>query len=99
MLTAFPAWLATAPPAAAFDVTHTRIVSATPAPWTPDVLDEPGAVHSLAEVGTRIVAGGEFSQVENHGSTTVLTRHNIFAFDKTTGAVDATFVPTTDGLV
>ena len=46
-----------------------------------------------------MVAGGNFSQVENHGSSAKLTRNNIFSFDAATGKVDSNFAPNIDGLV
>jgi PKD repeat protein len=86
-------------PAHAYDAAQSHLVSATPATWTPNVLDEPGDVRAIATAGNEIVAGGEFTQVENHGSTTALTRNNLFSFDKSTGVVDTSFVPSLDGLV
>lgn len=84
-------------PASASPTTHDRLVSADPANFTPNVLD--GRVHTIVQVGTRMIAGGEFTQVRASGSTTTVARQNIFAFDATTGAIDTSFVPVVDGRV
>jgi PKD repeat protein len=82
----------------AVDVLQTRIVTDNPADWTPDVVSD-GSVRYLAQAGNTMVAGGNFTQVKNHGSSTVLTRNNLFSFDVTTGSVSPTFTPSADGLV
>src|SRR4051812_40090217 len=66
------ALVAPASPAIAADVAHSSVVTADPADWTPDVVS--GAVHSLAQSGGTMVAGGAFDAVRNHGSQTALTR-------------------------
>ena len=86
-----------APAAEAVQVPHTAIVSANPADWTPHVLD--GRVNAIVQVGTKVVAGGTFSQVRRTGSSTILTRNFIFAFNYGTGTIDASFVPQLDGAV
>lgn len=73
---------------------HGGIVSADPVDWTPHVLD--GRVRGLATVGDITVAVGNFSQVREQGSSTVLSRPRIFAFDGT-GTISSTFQPDVDG--
>src|SRR5439155_7694823 len=85
--------------AAAVDSTQAQIVTADPYNKTPNVLDEPGAVRYFAQAGNTMIAGGNFTQVESWGSTTPLTRNNIFAFDMTTGQVTPNFAPNVDGMV
>ena len=67
------------------------VVDDDPANFTPHVLD--GEVFAIAEVGNKIILGGSFTRAQNNGSATILTRNRILAFDKTTGVIDATFVP------
>jgi hypothetical protein len=74
-----------------------QIVSTEPARTTPNILD--GTVYSLTTVGNQIVVGGSFTQVQNAGSTTTLTRNHLFAFDATTGKVSTTFAPEPNGVV
>jgi hypothetical protein len=70
------------------------VVAPNPADWTPQVLD--GRVDAIAQVGDRMVVGGSFSRVRQAGTSTVLRRRNLFAFNAGTGAVDAGFVPDPD---
>src|SRR3954451_10243414 len=85
--------------AAAFDAPQPQIVTADPYNKTPNVMDEPGSVRYFAQTGNTMVAGGNFSQVESWGSTTPLTRNNIFSFDMTSGQVTSNFAPNLDGMV
>jgi PKD repeat protein len=86
--------------AAAFDAPQAQLVSADPYNKTPNVMDEPGSVRYFAQAGANtMIAGGNFTQVESWGSSTVLTRNNIFSFDMTSGQVDANFAPSLDGMV
>ena len=73
------------PPAVAA-VPQSRIVSQNPDDWTPNVLD--GQVNSMATVDGITVAVGDFSQVEETGSSTVLDRKQIFAFDSSGHILD-----------
>jgi PKD repeat protein len=86
-------------PAQAADIRQVGIVSADPTNTTPDVLDEPGSVRALTQAGLTIVAGGDFTTVENPGSTTPLTRNRLFSFAAATGQVTAGFAPNVDGLI
>ncbi|MCI0689838.1 MAG: PKD domain-containing protein [Sporichthyaceae bacterium] len=67
------------------------LVDDNPANFTPHVLD--GEVFAIAEAGNKIILGGSFTQAQNNGSATILTRNHILAFNKTTGVIDTTFVP------
>jgi hypothetical protein len=92
-------WLSTiaAGAALAAGAPQSVIVNPDPVDWTPNVLD--GAVQAFAQVGTRVIAGGTFSQVQNASGGSVLNRHFVFAFDAATGAVDTGFAPSLDGQV
>src|SRR5262245_38562060 len=86
-------------PAAAVDADHgSTIVSADPANFTPQIMDDTGIVYAITQVGSQIVVGGVFTQVKQPGGTPV-TRSNLFAFDATTGVINPTFAPTFDGEV
>jgi PKD repeat protein len=74
-----------------------KIVSEEPGKNAPHILD--GTVYSITEVGNTVVVGGQFTQVRNYNTSTTLTRHNVFAFDATTGRVSSTFVPEPDNTV
>jgi hypothetical protein len=81
----------------AVSVQQATVVSAVPADNTPDVLD--GQVDTILQVGSTMIIGGTFTQVQNPKGGTIYTRDNIAAFDVTTGDVITTFVPTVDGEV
>ncbi len=68
-----------------------RIVGENPDDFTPNVMN--GAVATMTQVGNLIIVGGAFDTVRNAGSTVDITRHNLFAFDATTGVVSTTFAP------
>lgn len=79
------------PPALAHaGVAHDRVVSTTPADWTP-IVEDGGGVWGTATVGNTTVIGGSFSHVRERNGT-AYTRNNIAAFNST-GAVSKTFVP------
>jgi PKD repeat protein len=84
-------------PALAVQKTQDRLVSPVPASWTPSAVD--GSVQSIIQVGNTVIMGGDFTQVEAAGSTDVLSRPDILAFDATTGALSTTFLPQLDGEV
>src|SRR5436305_1761474 len=83
--------------AEAVQATQTTTPNVVPFAGTPDVQD--GHVEEITQVGNKVILGGNFTQVTDHGSTTVLTRNRILAFDATTGVVDSTFVPSFDDQV
>src|SRR3954468_16499884 len=80
--------------AAAGTVRHSSVVSANPVDTTPHVLD--GIVNALALVGNTAVGGGSFSEVRDAGSTTVLERDNLFAYNLATGRILTGFKPYLD---
>lgn len=92
-------------PSGAVSTAQTTLVSANPADYTPFIKDDPATptidrVNAVAVVGNRVILGGQFSTVKNwQGGAPQLPRHNLMAFDATTGAVDPGFVPTVDGEV
>ncbi len=89
---------AAAAPAAHADISQSAVVSTNPVNTTPNVLD--GTVRAIAVVGTKVVVGGNFDQVQEAGtSKPVVARHNIFSFDQSTGKIDTSFVPKIDGTV
>lgn len=90
------AGLAGTQPAVGVQTAQTTIVSGNPADWTPHVLD--GKVNAIVQVGSRMVVGGTFTQVQEAGSNKpILNRSGIFSFDATTGKVDSGFNPTIAG--
>ena len=74
-----------------------QLVSAIPATGTPNVLD--GEVLTFAQVGTTMVAGGTFTQVQASSGGTTYARPSIVAFDATTGAINTAFAPILNGQV
>ena len=74
-----------------------RIVSADPVNFTPNLVD--GDVRSVVQIGSRIFIGGNFTQVKEAGSSTVIDRSRVLAFDATTGKIDTAFKPAADGEV
>jgi PKD repeat protein len=88
---------AVATQASAQTAAQTGIVSANPADFTPDLVD--GDVQSVVQIGGRIFIGGNFTQVKEAGSATVVDRGRVLAFDAATGAIDPTFKPSVDGEV
>ncbi len=74
-----------------------RIVSDEPGNNAPNILD--GTVYSITKVGNTIVVGGQFTRAQNHGTSTVVTRNNVLAFDATTGELLTSFAPNPTGTV
>ncbi len=83
--------------AAASSTVQDRVVSPTPAAWTPRVND--GRVESVVQVGDTVVIGGSFSSISNSNGSGTLTRRFVAAMDATTGAISTTFAPTLNGTV
>ncbi len=85
------------------DYSHPAVVSDKAATWTPNLVVVPGekkpVAYGIAEAGSLMVVGGRFSTVENSSRTTQYSRSNVFAFNATTGAIDADFKPQVDGKV
>lgn len=76
---------------------HDRLVRTVPSWHTPQIAD--GRVYAIADLGAKVVVGGSFTKVASPGSSTLLDRKYLFAFDKATGKVDSGFRPTLDGEV
>jgi len=89
--------LASMPAAQGVQLFQDHLVSDDPANFTPHVLD--GSVKSIQQIGGMILIGGEFSQVQSRDGATTYTRHNLAAFDATTGQISTAFVPDPDGEV
>jgi len=83
--------------AGAVQAQQSQVVSAVPASYTPNLQN--GSTRAIAKVGTKVVLGGDFTSVANAGSSTVLTRSRLLAFDATTGVVDPGFKPSFDKIV
>lgn len=80
-----------------------ELPSANPIDITPRVLTNgPNNVpnsqaRSIAEVGNRIVIGGNFTEIQNYNNPTIYDQRAIFAFDPTTGLIDQNFRPVFNG--
>ena len=83
--------------AAQAGVTHPVVVNADPVDTTPHVLD--GETHTVLDLGTRVLVGGQFSQVKRYSKPEVFTRPNLFAYSKAKGEIDTTFAPALNGKV
>lgn len=89
--------LSPATPAAAAAPGHDKVVHTVPSTASPDVQD--GSVDAIHDAGTKIIAGGSFTRVQNRNSDVDIPRNYLLAFDKATGAVDTAFAPTLDNEV
>ncbi|MCB0909083.1 MAG: hypothetical protein KDB63_18410, partial [Nocardioidaceae bacterium] len=58
-----------------------------------------GEVYALAQVGSTMVVGGSFTQARSWGSSTVVSRPGILAYDTATGQLVSGFAPVLDGTV
>ena len=97
-LVTFLAVIIVAPPAiAAVAPGHQVVVSDDPADWTPHVRG--GRVNAIVVAGNKVIVGGDFSEVRPSTSSTFVPRNFLFAFDRSTGAIDTAFVPILDGAV
>ncbi|MGC1213829.1 MAG: malectin domain-containing carbohydrate-binding protein [Micromonospora sp.] len=76
---------------------HTTLVKTVPSTASPDIMD--GTVFAIFDAGTKIIAAGSFTRVQNRGSDVDITRNYVLAFDKATGTVDTAFAPTVDNEV
>ncbi len=84
-----------AQPASAVNASQPTLVNAVPAAYTPNI--DGGVVYSIVQVGTWIVAGGSFSSVTPHGSSTAVSVDGVVAFNQSTGALDTGFAPALNG--
>ncbi len=79
-------------PAAAVNVDHgSAVVSDDPANFTPQVMN--GSVQSFVQIEDKIVVAGTFSTVRQSPTSADIRRNGIFAFNATTGVIDAGFDP------
>ena len=85
-----------APAPASAAVTHPTLVRSTPTATTPHVTD--GNVRTVAEVGSSVVLGGDFT-TSTDPDRTVVNRSYLLAFDKATGRIRRDWVPALDGEV
>src|SRR4051812_10570950 len=67
---------------------HDVVVNPNPVDTTAQVLD--GNTQTVLDFGSRVIVGGKFTQVKRYNQSAVLSRGNIFAYDKATGAIDTT---------
>ncbi|HEX5017553.1 MAG TPA: PKD domain-containing protein [Actinomycetes bacterium] len=97
------AGLALATPSASAGFADT-LPSQNPIDYTPRVLNNAdnlpnSQARSIAQVGNRIVVGGNFRQIQNapsNGSVT-FSQRALFSFDPATGAIDENFFPNFNG--
>ncbi len=83
-------------PALAVNADHgAAVVSASPAAFTPPVMD--GAIKSIVQIGNKMVAVGTFTRVRQSPNGPDIVRNRMFAFDATTGVIDAGFNPNLGG--
>jgi hypothetical protein len=76
---------------------HGTVVSAVPSAASPDIVD--GTVFAIHDAGTKIIAAGSFTTVQERNSDVDIPRNYVLAFDKATGAVDTAFAPDVDNEV
>ena len=76
---------------------HTTLVKEVPSTASPDIMD--GTVDAIYDAGTKIIAVGDFTRVQDRDSDVDITRNYVLAFDKATGTVDTAFAPTVDNEV
>ncbi|MBV9950742.1 MAG: delta-60 repeat domain-containing protein [Acidimicrobiia bacterium] len=88
LLAAIVACLMLASPAEA-SISQAKIVSPTPASWTPRVIlgSSGQTVYAFAQVGSTMYAGGRFTQLNDSQVTQTSNRSNFVAFNATTGAI------------
>lgn len=73
------------------------IPSSNPIDITPRILDE--QARSIVQVGDRMVVGGNFTQIQNAGSSSMIDQPFVFSFDPATGKIDTDFLPIVNGEV
>ncbi|HZN77041.1 MAG TPA: malectin domain-containing carbohydrate-binding protein [Micromonosporaceae bacterium] len=76
---------------------HTNIVGSEPSNATPNIMN--GSTKAIYDAGTKVIAVGDFTTVQNRNSSVDITRNYVVAFDKATGLVDNAFAPTVDNEV
>ncbi len=78
-------------------VAQPTLVRGTPTATTPHVTN--GNVRTVAEVGSSVVLGGDFTASTDPDRTTVVNRSYLLAFDKATGRIRRDWAPVLDGEV
>jgi hypothetical protein len=73
--------------ASASPITQTKVVTTTPASFTPRVTTGT-AVYKMLQSGGTMFAGGNFTQVQNSAKTSTVSRDNLFSFNASTGAIN-----------
>jgi beta-propeller uncharacterized protein DUF5122 len=73
------------------------LASTDPSDLTPNAKD--GEARAFAQIGSTVYVGGTFTQVRNAGATAWTAQPYLFAYDDSTGALSATFLPVLDGAV
>jgi PKD repeat protein len=76
---------------------HDRVVSAVPGASTPHAVN--GTVFAIAQVGSTVLMGGTFTQVQPANRSTTYDLPYVVAFDAATGAVNTAFAPALDNRV
>ncbi|MDP9818165.1 hypothetical protein J3R04_004135 [Spirilliplanes yamanashiensis] len=87
---------ATAAHAAPSTPVTSTLVSANPADNVPHALN--GAAYAFAEIGNTVYVGGSFTSVRAAAGTAT-ARNYLFAYDRTSGALQTSFAPVLDGAV
>lgn len=72
-----------------------KLASDDPVNNTPHVLDN--RAYAVAQVGSRVVVGGNFMQIQPSNGGAVQNQPNLFAFDAATGTIDPNFKPDVNG--
>lgn len=83
--------------AADFTPVASTLTSPNPVDTTPHAQN--GDVKAFAEIGDTVYAGGSFTSVKSPGAATWTPRNYLFAYDRATGALKASFTPVLDGAV
>ena len=78
-------------------IAQPNVVSDIPLVGTPQILD--GQVNGIVQLGDRVIAAGEFTQVRNFNSTAIITRTNMMAFSFSTGKIDQSFAPNVNNVI
>jgi hypothetical protein len=74
---------------------HSTVVSSVTSSNTPNIMD--GTVFAIHDAGSKVIAGGSFTQVRNRNKSADIDRNKLLAFNKETGEVDTAFAPVIDG--
>jgi hypothetical protein len=78
-------------------VPQEQMVGSNPVDWTPHASN--GAARKVLQIGNRVYVGGTFTAVKQTATAADIPQRYLFAFDATTGKIDAGFAPVLDGTV